>query len=129
MRTTGAENDIEQASGLARNMVTRWGMSDKLGMVQPVGRQNPYLGNTYGGGPTLSEQTASLLDAEVQALIAEYHDKALTPLRGKFAVQSVSIAALPGGDGMSFGGERLAVASSMDRRATLVHAVYNPFVR
>jgi cell division protease FtsH len=32
-RATGAESDIEQATGLARNMVTRWGMSDKLGMV------------------------------------------------------------------------------------------------
>src|SRR4029450_6198475 len=33
-RTTGAENDIEQATGIARNMVTRWGMSDAVGMVQ-----------------------------------------------------------------------------------------------
>ncbi|MBV2181277.1 MAG: ATP-dependent zinc metalloprotease FtsH [Castellaniella sp.] len=80
-RTTGAENDIEQATGLARNMVTRWGMSDKLGMVQLAERQNPYLGNTYGGGPTLSEQTASLVDAEVQAIISECHSKALTLLR------------------------------------------------
>src|SRR5690606_11907144 len=39
-RTTGAENDIEQATQLARSMVTRWGMSDKLGMVQLAGRQN-----------------------------------------------------------------------------------------
>ena len=37
-KTTGAENDIEQATNLARNMVTRWGMSDKLGMVQPSRR-------------------------------------------------------------------------------------------
>lgn len=80
-RTTGAENDIEQATGLARNMVTRWGMSDKLGMVQLAERQNPYLGNTYGGGPTLSERTASLVDAEVQAIISECHSKALTLLR------------------------------------------------
>nr|WP_291773769.1 ATP-dependent metallopeptidase FtsH/Yme1/Tma family protein [Castellaniella sp.] len=80
-RTTGAENDIEQATGLARNMVTRWGMSDKLGLVQLAGRQNPYLGNTYGGGPTLSEQTSSLVDSEVQAIISECHSKALTLLR------------------------------------------------
>src|SRR5919199_5410815 len=47
-RTTGAENDIEQATGIARNMVTRWGMSDKLGMVQLAPRENPYL----NGPPT-----------------------------------------------------------------------------
>ena len=43
-RTTGAENDIEQATQLARNMVTRWGMSDAVGMVQLAPRENPYLG-------------------------------------------------------------------------------------
>src|SRR5690606_21485440 len=40
-RTTGAENDIEQATGIARRMVTRWGMSDTLGMVELAGRENP----------------------------------------------------------------------------------------
>src|SRR5918994_6823105 len=42
-RTTGAESDIEQATDLARRMVTRWGMSEKLGMVQLAPRENPYL--------------------------------------------------------------------------------------
>src|SRR3954467_196682 len=46
-RTTGAANDIEQATNLARNMVTRWGMSEKLGMVQLAPRENAFLG---GGG-------------------------------------------------------------------------------
>nr|MBF0684185.1 ATP-dependent zinc metalloprotease FtsH [Pseudomonas sp.] len=80
-RTTGAESDIEQATGLARNMVTRWGMSDKLGMVQLAARQNTYLGNMAGTGPSISEHTASLIDAEVQGIIAECHDKALSLLR------------------------------------------------
>lgn len=79
-RTTGAESDIEQATQLARNMVTRWGMSDKLGMVQLAGRYNPYLGNTAGDGPSISEQTASLIDAEVQGIITECHGKALSLL-------------------------------------------------
>src|SRR5690606_30001056 len=43
-KTTGAENDIAQATELARNMVARWGMSDKLGMVQLAPPRNPYLG-------------------------------------------------------------------------------------
>ena len=42
-KTTGAENDIEQATALARKMVTRWGMSDALGLVQFVSQENPYL--------------------------------------------------------------------------------------
>src|SRR6202008_1276991 len=46
-KTTGAESDIEQATALARRMVTRWGMSERLGMVQLAPRENPYLG---GGG-------------------------------------------------------------------------------
>src|ERR1043165_3883226 len=47
-RTTGAESDIEQATALARRMVTRWGMSDKLGMVQLAPRDNPYLNTPEG---------------------------------------------------------------------------------
>ncbi len=77
-RTTGAENDIEQATGMARNMVTRWGMSDKLGMVQLAPRQNPYLGGVagFGGEKPFSEETARLIDAEVQRIINECHDEA-----------------------------------------------------
>jgi len=78
-RTTGAENDIEQATSLARNMVTRWGMSDKLGMVQLAPRENPYLGSTVGlgGEKPFSEETARLIDLEVQRIIKESHDEAV----------------------------------------------------
>ncbi len=74
-RTTGAESDIEQATQLARNMVTRWGMSDKLGMVQLAARRNPYL-NDYGSAPPFSEETARVIDAEVQRIINESHGEA-----------------------------------------------------
>jgi cell division protease FtsH len=77
-RTTGAENDIEQATGLARNMVTRWGMSDKLGMVQLAPRQNAFL-NTAAGFPgekPFSEETARMIDLEVQHIINESHAEA-----------------------------------------------------
>jgi cell division protease FtsH len=82
-KTTGAENDIEQASGLARNMVTRWGMSDKVGMVQLAPRENPYLGNqaVFPGEKPFSEETARLIDAEVQRIIGESHAEALRLLR------------------------------------------------
>ena len=81
-RTTGAENDIEQATQLARNMVTRWGMSDKLGMVQLAGRQNQFLGTAaQGHGVPISEETAALIDAEVHKIIDESHEQAKQLLR------------------------------------------------
>lgn len=82
-RTTGAENDIEQATELARDMVTRWGMSDAVGLVQLAPRQNPFLGTSigYGGDRPFSEETARLIDSEVQRIIRECHDEAKRLLR------------------------------------------------
>jgi cell division protease FtsH len=77
-RTTGAESDIEQATLLARNMVTRWGMSEKLGMVQFAPHQNPYLPNSgFGATTPYSEATARVIDMEVRAIIDESHEEAL----------------------------------------------------
>ncbi len=77
-RTTGAENDIEQATGLARRMVTRWGMSERLGLVQLAPQENPYLGGSggYVGPRPFSEETAEAIDAEVRRIIDESHDEA-----------------------------------------------------
>lgn len=82
-RTTGAENDIEQATNIARNMVGRWGMSDQVGLVQLAPRQNPYLGNVggFGGEKPFSEETAHLIDTEVQRIINECHEEARRLLR------------------------------------------------
>jgi cell division protease FtsH len=77
-KTTGAENDIEQATALARRMVTRWGMSDRLGLVQLAPRENPYLNVPGGFGNTnqVSEQTAQAVDAEVLKIINESYAEA-----------------------------------------------------
>ena len=77
-KTTGAENDIEQATDLARRMVTRWGMSDKVGMIQLAPRENPYLGGAggYGAVKPFSEATAEAIDAEVVRIISESHEEA-----------------------------------------------------
>ena len=77
-KTTGAENDIEQATQLARNMVTRWGMSDTLGMVQLAPRENPFLGNIVGrdGTNPISEETSRAVDGEVRRIINESHAEA-----------------------------------------------------
>jgi cell division protease FtsH len=78
-RTTGAESDIEQATQIARNMVTRWGMSDALGLVQLAPRANPYLNQlpAFGADRPFSEETARTIDVEVQRIIGESHDEAL----------------------------------------------------
>ena len=77
-KTTGAESDIEQATGLARRMVTRWGMSERLGLVQLAPRENPYLSspNGYAGARQFSEETAEAIDAEMLKIIGESHDEA-----------------------------------------------------
>lgn len=77
-KTTGAESDIEQATGIARQMVTRWGMSDKLGMVQLAPRQNNWLGQGRGftGDRPYSDETAKLIDMEVARIIQECHEDA-----------------------------------------------------
>jgi cell division protease FtsH len=77
-RTTGAENDIEQATNLARAMVTRWGMSEELGTVQLAPRENPYLGGPggYGAEKPISEGTARVVDSEVLRIINECHAEA-----------------------------------------------------
>ncbi|WP_370867180.1 ATP-dependent zinc metalloprotease FtsH [Anaerotruncus sp. DFI.9.16] len=77
--TSGASNDIEQATRLARSMVTRYGMSDAFGMVALETVQNPYL----GGDASLecSAETAARVDQEVMGIIREAHDKAVKILR------------------------------------------------
>jgi cell division protease FtsH len=74
-RTTGAENDMQQATDLARQMVTRWGMSEKLGPVTLAPREDPFLGrNPYGGfgdSKPYSEATAEVVDSEVERILQE----------------------------------------------------------
>jgi cell division protease FtsH len=78
-KTTGAQNDIEQATTLARNMVTRWGMSDRLGLVQLAPRENPYLNSLDGfgmGTKPFSDDTGRAIDEEVLRIITDCHDEA-----------------------------------------------------
>ena len=77
--TTGASNDIEKATSIARAMVTQYGMSDKFGMVALGQQRNRYLGG--GAELTCSEGTAQEIDAEVQRLVEEGHQQALNTLK------------------------------------------------
>jgi len=69
--TTGASNDIERATKYARNYVTKWGLSDKLGaQLYSEDEQNSYLGSAGGGQMShLSDETARVIDAEVRHLL------------------------------------------------------------
>ncbi len=77
--TTGASNDIERATKLARNMVTQYGMSDRFGMVALGQVQNRYLGGD--AALTCSEGTAQEIDDEVMRIVEEAHQNALKILR------------------------------------------------
>jgi cell division protease FtsH len=68
--TSGAASDIEQATKLARAMVTRWGFSDKLGQVAyGENQEEVFLGHSVARTQNVSEETAQIIDAEVRRLI------------------------------------------------------------
>jgi cell division protease FtsH len=75
--TTGAGNDIERATALARRMVTQFGMSERLG-PQSVGEreQEIFLGREFGQRREISERTAEMVDDEVKRLIDEAYERA-----------------------------------------------------
>ena len=75
--TTGAANDIEKATNLARRMVMEWGMSDRLGPLaygKPEGEV--FLGRDYTRGNELSDDVASAIDEEIRKLITQAHEEA-----------------------------------------------------
>ena len=77
--TTGAANDIEKATEIARSMVTRYGMSKKFGLVGLATVESQYLDGR--ASLNCSDETAAAIDAEVVAIIKESYDKALSMLR------------------------------------------------
>ena len=76
--TTGATNDIERATQLARNMVTKWGLSEKLGPLQyDTESEEPFLGRSAGQSHTVySPETAQRIDEEVRNIIDTCYEKA-----------------------------------------------------
>lgn len=76
VQSTGASNDFEQATAMARSMVTEYGMSDKLGPVQYEGNHQVFVGRDYGQTKAYSEQVAYQIDEEVRAILNKAHAKA-----------------------------------------------------
>ncbi|MBQ2863008.1 MAG: ATP-dependent zinc metalloprotease FtsH [Clostridia bacterium] len=80
----GASNDIQRATGIARKMVTRLGMSDELGPIlygSEHSGDEVFLGRDFSSDKNYSEQTAALIDAEIKKIISEAYDRARDILR------------------------------------------------
>jgi cell division protease FtsH len=94
--TTGAEDDMQQATDIARQMVTRWGMSDHLGPVTLAPRSNPYLAEVdgYASSRPYSETTATLVDTEVQRILQQAHDRGVELLHDNRRALDALAAAL-----------------------------------
>ena len=83
--STGAQNDLQRATDIARSMVTEYGMSEKLGLVTYV-REKPALFLHTGAPPPaaeFSEETARVIDGEISRLVAEAHDRVREILTGR----------------------------------------------
>ncbi len=80
---TGASNDIERATDLARRMITRFGMSDRLGLVVYGNDNNEvFLGRDFSSTPNYSEKTASIIDEEIETVVMTQYKKAIELLNG-----------------------------------------------
>ncbi len=75
--TTGASNDFERATEIAKNMVMRWGMSDAMGpRVYGENQQEVFLGRDVTTHQNLSDKTAEMVDAEIRRIVDEQYDRA-----------------------------------------------------
>lgn len=75
---TGASNDIERATDLARKMITKFGMSDRLGLVAYGNDDNEvFLGRDFSSTPNYSEKTAAVIDEEIENVVMQQYSKAI----------------------------------------------------
>ena len=91
--TTGAENDLQQVTEIARHMVLRWGMSEKLGPISFVAPQDEGLPPAFQRQP-YSEATSELIDAEVRRIVEESHhdaDRLLAEHRDKLEALALAL--------------------------------------
>ena len=73
--STGASNDLQRATGIARDMVAKYGMSDSIGPVSYAGGQEVFIGRDYEKTKPYSEQTAGQIDAQVQKIMREAYQR------------------------------------------------------
>ena len=92
--SAGAVGDIKQATGIARKMVTEWGMSESLGPVYYGSSQEVFLGRDYQSTHSYSEEVAAKIDKEVAALVDTAHEQALDILKNHREVMDVMVRVL-----------------------------------
>jgi cell division protease FtsH len=74
--STGAQNDLQRATDIARSMITEYGMSDRLGLVTYERERRPmFLPDTFSAGKTYSEEKAAQIDEEISKVVEEAHDR------------------------------------------------------
>ncbi len=121
--TTGASNDIEKATALAREMITAYGMSPRLGPIKlGQSESQPFLGRDFGHEPDYSGQVAFQIDEEVRQLLDEAHDEALEVLvENNDALEALAQALL---EHETVEGERLkeVLTPARERRSRALHA-------
>jgi cell division protease FtsH len=72
--STGAQNDLQRATDIARSMITEYGMSDRLGLVTYERQRRPmFLPDNFSAGKTYSEEKAAQIDEEISKVIEEAH--------------------------------------------------------
>lgn len=81
--STGASNDIQRATSIARSMVTEWGMSDKVGNIFLGGEKEVFLGKDYATQHTYSEKIGDLIDSEIKKIIDDCYARAIEVLKSK----------------------------------------------
>jgi len=80
--TTGAENDLQRVTAIARQMVTRWGMSERLGTISFSERATPFMnGGSIGAPQDYSETTAEAIDEEVERIVGMCYNRAIELLQ------------------------------------------------
>lgn len=92
--SAGAVGDIKQATGIARKMVTEWGMSDSLGPVYYGSSQEVFLGRDYQTTHSYSEEVAAKIDKEVAKLVDAAHEQAVDILKTHREVMDVMVRVL-----------------------------------
>ena len=81
-RTTGAGNDLERASEIARKMVTEWGMSEKVGPIRLTKKEGEvFLGKEMSTGSQLSPTTSEIIDSEIKSIIVNANNEAMNLLK------------------------------------------------
>ncbi len=92
--STGASNDIQRASKIARKMVTEWGMSDTLGNMYLGASEEVFLGRDYQTQLNYSDEVAAKIDAEVKRILDEQYRVALSILKENRAIMDAMVKAL-----------------------------------